>query len=1518
LSALCIITVCIGSLHGQTDIPGGSVTGTWTKDNSPYKIYGDISVPANQTLIIEPGVKVIFQGHYHLSIMNADLIAVGTPSDTILFTVADTNGLANGGEDEGAWEGISFSFGSESGDTNRLSFCRFEYIKDPYRFFHGFSKPKLVITNCVFEHIYCTKGFWFESTDADLKNNVFRNNSGSSTLLDLADSDVRLTGNRVENNSFNRLVRTAIYGFPVIERNVFKNNDATYIIYSTEELNKPLICNNMIINNRVLAYPVYIVDCDARIYGNLIANNDKGGLYIKGGDPKVINNTIVNNSNLYCLRIETDNGEFNGNILYGNTLSVYYRKGSSEPSFRNNLIEGGIAGFIGDPYTGPSSGNLDTIPEFINETTGTGSLFDAEMADFGLLPTSPAINIGDPLLNEENFLSRDVYGNDRIKYGIIDAGVAEAHIPSITVGPETISSDQSLTADTVWVAGNIIVDDDVVLTIAGGSRVIFEGPYYIDVNGTLLADGTETDSIWFTVGDTTGFAGDNFDAGCWKGIKLVDQAGAMDDNVPSSFKYCIFEFGKTDNTASYDGGVFMVKFIEDLTVSNSVFRNNRGKTGMAVLAAYTSNIVIDQCNFVSNYSINSSAATGVLFLSSSDVSVSHSAFKNNIAANGVCIYQGYGELQSSHNTFHNNHDFDNNGYGSVLEGQGSVITIMNDLAANNSQFNDGAYYFRMCDVTITNSTIVNNRSDWMNFTGGIKLSRSELTITNSILFGNYAGDNKSSIFMDDENSDPDLYNCLIENGTEGITTFSGFNFTGDYVNCLSLDPMFINSTSLPGADEPAGEADWQLLDISPAINAGVPDTSGLNLTSFDLGGGPRILNGRIDIGAYEKMGNPPLITKNPVGGSFCTGDTILLSVEYTNTDTVNITWIKDGVAIPGAIDKTYKIYSASLTDEGNYSCILSNTFETVNSMPVLLSVKAPPKVLVEQEISWVEPETTVNLGVQVEGSAPLQYTWRKNGADIPEAILPEYSFIPDDPSYEGIYDCFISNSCGADSTTPVNIYLAPQICMVTFSTATGNNLVVWEKQTSAPIDFYNIYRESQTAGIYDLLGTVGKSDLSVFVDTTADPVVQAYLYKITGVDTSGFETDLDLCAPHKTIHLLVSTNPELNTTQLEWDRYYGFDYGTYIIFRSPTGSGYTPIHYMASSLYSWTDPSPLPDVGYYRIGVEKKDPCLPSGGSKKADSGPYSHAMSNTEDNRLQEQGNLEPTAILLDNNTIDENLPVGSFIGRLETSDPDSSDHHIYKLVTGEGDTDNNRFTTLGDLLITAEVLDHEMVDTCYIRVKTTDKGDLSIVQTFIILVNDEDETLFNEAPTGIMFSSNTIAENMPALTMIGRLQTDDPNLDDLHTYLLVEGEGGDDNGSFVLVGDVLFSAITFDFETKNEYHVRIQSTDNGDGNLTTEESFTIMVNDLLEVEVNELNGNPGKLSIYPNPFTHTTLIEFPNPEKAKYRIYITDLAGKVVLFEDDIFADKLELGRENLPAGVYFLELRGPRTFRGKIIIQ
>lgn len=74
-------------------------------------------------------------------------------------------------------------------------------------------------------------------------------------------------------------------------------------------------------------------------------------------------------------------------------------------------------------------------------------------------------------------------------------------------------------------------------------------------------------------------------------------------------------------------------------------------------------------------------------------------------------------------------------------------------------------------------------------------------------------------------------------------------------------------------------------------------------------------------------------------------------------------------------------------------------------------------------------------------------------------------------------------------------------------------------------------------------------------------------------------------------------------------------------------------------------------------------------------------------------------------------------------------------------------------------------------------------------------------------------------------------------------------------------------------------------------------------------------KLRVYPNPFTHTTVIEFENNSDAVHHLSITDITGKVVKFQNNIRDNRIEVSREGMPAGMYFAILRNNR---GELVTQ
>lgn len=77
-------------------------------------------------------------------------------------------------------------------------------------------------------------------------------------------------------------------------------------------------------------------------------------------------------------------------------------------------------------------------------------------------------------------------------------------------------------------------------------------------------------------------------------------------------------------------------------------------------------------------------------------------------------------------------------------------------------------------------------------------------------------------------------------------------------------------------------------------------------------------------------------------------------------------------------------------------------------------------------------------------------------------------------------------------------------------------------------------------------------------------------------------------------------------------------------------------------------------------------------------------------------------------------------------------------------------------------------------------------------------------------------------------------------------------------------------------------------------------------------------KFRIFPNPTSNITTLEFSNPEREQYQLILTDLTGKVLKTLDNINDDKIEINLDGLSDGLYLIELRGPRAYRSKILIE
>ncbi len=197
---------------------------------------------------------------------------------------------------------------------------------------------------------------------------------------------------------------------------------------------------------------------------------------------------------------------------------------------------------------------------------------------------------------------------------------------------------------------------------------------------------------------------------------------------------------------------------------------------------------------------------------------------------------------------------------------------------------------------------------------------------------------------------------------------------------------------------------------------------------------------------------------------------------------------------------------------------------------------------------------------------------------------------------------------------------------------------------------------------------------------------------------------------------------------------------------------------------------------------------------------------------------NDAPTALALSNDSIDEQQPVGTFVANLSTTDADAADSFTYSLVAGQGASDNGLFRINGQFLETDSVLNYNNQRKRNVRIRSTDTGGKFTEKDFVINVVNK-----NDNPTALLISDTTIIENSAVGTRIASFTSIDADNAETFTYTLVNGLGDADNGKFSIQNDELFSASTFDFETKSSYSIRVRTTDSRGG--IFDESFSISV---------------------------------------------------------------------------------------------
>jgi hypothetical protein len=397
---ILIATLYSVAMYAQTPVPGGPISGTWTLAGSPYQVMGETTIPNGQTLTIEPGVLVEWQGSYTMSVQGR-ILAIGTVSDSIRFTAADT---ATG------WRSIQFKQTPPANDTSRFAFCAFSYGKAHGAFPDNcggaicvLEFSKLVIDHCLFDRNEARDtvinpgptnpnsaggAIALDSASPVIKNSRFTNNiavAGGAIICGMG------CNASIANNEFFDNTAVSYYGW------WGQGFGGALCIY--DESN-PSVSGNIFRNNLAETGGGAIgivINCSPEIDHNLIDHNTAyavgGGIEVQDNcNPNILNNTIASNGASGAgIHIWLNSSpQIRNNILWDNNSGYeqVWIDDTSVPDFYYDDIQGGQAAFGGFPHTGVYLNCIDADPEFGDPLAGIFCLCENYL--------SPCVNSGDP------------------------------------------------------------------------------------------------------------------------------------------------------------------------------------------------------------------------------------------------------------------------------------------------------------------------------------------------------------------------------------------------------------------------------------------------------------------------------------------------------------------------------------------------------------------------------------------------------------------------------------------------------------------------------------------------------------------------------------------------------------------------------------------------------------------------------------------------------------------------------------------------------------------------------------------------------------------------------------------------------------------------------------------------------------------------------------------------------------------------------------------------------------------
>ena len=221
----------------------------------------------------------------------------------------------------------------------------------------------------------------------------------------------------------------------------------------------------------------------------------------------------------------------------------------------------------------------------------------------------------------------------------------------------------------------------------------------------------------------------------------------------------------------------------------------------------------------------------------------------------------------------------------------------------------------------------------------------------------------------------------------------------------------------------------------------------------------------------------------------------------------------------------------------------------------------------------------------------------------------------------------------------------------------------------------------------------------------------------------------------------------------------------------------------------------------------------------------------------------------------INENLREGDLIGQIFALDPDENQSLTFELSSSIADLPMTIIPETGQIFVTG-LLDYETRSEYYLSVGVIDNGVPALQEVVALRVRLRD---LNEPPSEVLLTNATVSENLNSGTLVGVLETIDPDEIDFHNYQMLTINGQNNPSAFVILDNKIFTNASLNYESEDQYELLIRSFDkNG-----------LFVDQSIQLDILDVNEAP--------MLKDTTYVILEN-------VSVDALVGALVVEDDDL----------------------------------